>query len=116
MPGRSDGVPIRLLRAAVEARVAATSRRQVAAEVGLSPRGLLKFLEGARPHPATRDKLENWYADYRRQAGSEPTAAEALSVLLAGFPPGQRADAFQEARAFFHALYARNGLTPPDIL
>ena len=90
----------------------ATSRRQVAGEIGLSPRGLLKFLEGARPHEATRGKLERWYEEFRQEAEADLTATEALLVLLAALPPDERAGAIREASEFFRELYARRGAPP----
>jgi hypothetical protein len=93
--------------------VAATSRRRTAAEIGLSPRGLLKILSGTRPHPATLRKLEEWYAVHGAEMNGELSIPEALSALLAPLPPEPRAQAFREALTFFRGLYARNGVSPP---
>lgn len=57
------------LREAIRKRVAETSLREVAAEIGLpSYSALNRFLHGdtKSPHPRTRQRMAEWY--YRRNA------------------------------------------------
>lgn len=88
----SQAVPLGVLRRAVASRATATSQRQVAREIGLSPRGLRKFLDGAKPHTATRVKLERWYVRAALDLpGSIPvTAARAALQVLLGDLPSRR--------------------------
>jgi hypothetical protein len=76
--------------------------------MGLSSRGLWKFLEGSRPHPGTIEKLETWF---RSRGYGEPreriSIVAALGVLLDRVRPAEREEALQEALAFFEGLYAR---------
>src|SRR5688500_1639153 len=48
MAGRSRGVPLAVLRQAIERWVEKTSLRQAARETGMSPTGLRKVLSGSR--------------------------------------------------------------------
>lgn len=96
------------LREAAAAAVLESSRQRVAAEIGLSSRGLWKFLEGARPHPATVEKLESWFRGRGySEARERISMVAALGVLLDRVRPTEREEALQEALAFFEGLYAR---------
>ncbi len=89
MPGDERRVSITTLRQAVAGSVSATSLRQVARDVGMSPSGLRKFLSSASPYSATRRKLERWYV----RRGSAPdvhSALAALEVLVQDLPPAER--------------------------
>lgn len=110
MPSPVERVPVARLREAVAAAVLGSSRERVAAEIGLSSRGLWKFLQGSRPHPATTEKLERWFQN--SGYGEMPegiTVVAALGALLDRVRPAEREEALQEALAFFSALYARRG-------
>jgi hypothetical protein len=82
------------LRAAVVHRIERTSLRQVAREVGVSPSGLDKFVNGATPYQKTRRKLEAWST--RRAASdlsedpSPETVAGALRILAVFAPAARR--------------------------
>lgn len=72
------------LRGAAADRIEQTSLRQTAREIGLSPTGLLKFVEGSRPYRGTARKLEAWYARRAARDGgghSPETVAAAVRVL-----------------------------------
>ena len=95
MPAGEGRVSITTLRRAVEGSVSATSLRQVAREVGMSPSGLRKFLSSASPYSATRRKLERWYV----RRGSAPdvhSALAALEVLVLDLPPAERIRAIEQ--------------------
>ena len=53
-------------RGAVRLAIANSTLRAVAREVGMSPSGLQKFLDGTNPYGMTRDRLRVWYF---REAG-----------------------------------------------
>lgn len=87
------------VRDALVRRVEEASLRQAAREVGMSPTGLRKFLDGAYPFPATRLKLERWYVrEAGRDEASPDTAAalSALDVLVRTLPPRERASGAHE--------------------
>lgn len=110
MPSPADRVPVPRLREAAAAAVLESSRQRVAAEIGLSSRGLWKFLEGARPHPATVEKLEKWFRGRGYEGVREGiTTVAALAALLDRVRPGEREEALREAFAFFEDLYSRRG-------
>lgn len=88
MPSNDGSAPAGRLREAVERQVSARSLRHAARQVGMSPTGLQKFLDGASPTDATCRKLERWAFD-RAAAGEPPTGEGAVAVLrhLAGALP-----------------------------
>jgi hypothetical protein len=84
-----------VLRAAVRTAVQSSSQRTVAEQIGLTHRGLAKFLDGSTPRENTRRKLREWYV---REASTRPsldkaTVQAAIGVLLGGLPEGDRARA-----------------------
>lgn len=113
MPQRSE-VSIARLRAAVEARIAETSGRRTAGEIGISPQGLTKFLRGATPHPSTRVKLESWYLQHSYSADVQ--LADAVSMLARFLPPEARQNAAEEIIACIASLCHRHGIPlPPEL-
>lgn len=82
------------LRAAALRRIESTSLRHVAREIGVSPSGLDKFVNGAAPYQKTRRKLEAW--NIRRAARelsedpSPETVAGALRILAIFAPAAMR--------------------------
>lgn len=117
MPAGEGKAGIDHLRDAVARGVETESLRRIAREIGMSPSGLQKFLDGARPYDPTRRKLERWYVKEAARGYPEaltPEAARAaIDLLLRDLPAGRRA----RARAAFVTLL-RNlyGVDPPDWL
>jgi hypothetical protein len=84
---------IRHLRESAQARVENTSLRSVAREIGMSPTGLKKFLQGTAPYSPTLRRLRNWYVQYAAvQSGEVQTqdATAALAVLVHDLSPDPR--------------------------
>ena len=106
---------VRRIREAAAARAEATSIRQVSREVGMSPRGLHRFLEGAEPYSATRRKLERWFVYYAAEAAVEDadTAAVALRVLVQGLPPRRQPDGIARLATALAQAYAAADLPSP---
>lgn len=101
-------VPTSRLRAAVAAAVERTSFREVAREVGISPMGIHRLLQGSEPQQRTRLKLEAWFVRHSEAARGEvdaTTAAAALSILLHDLPPDRRDYVFHEALRFWRSMY-----------
>ena len=76
---------VRHMREVAASRVENTSLRKVAREIGMSPTGLKKFLEGTAPYSPTVRRLRNWYVRYTavQQSDVETVdASAALSVLM----------------------------------
>ena len=112
-------VPLSRLRASVEDAVEARGLRSVARELGLDHRGVSRFIQGTRPHPSTRQKLERWYL--QRQARSDDavdsvTAAAALRTLLKEIPPRGRAAAWEEAIDALRRIHDSHGESMPKWL
>jgi hypothetical protein len=57
------------IRAALRRHLDEASLRQAAREVGMSPTGLSKFLDGAEPYLPTVMKLRAWHAAHARGPG-----------------------------------------------
>lgn len=112
-----SGVPLDQLRAVIAARLAAVSLRSVAREVGMSPSGLQKFVDGSVPYLPTRQKLERWYVSEAARGEAEMSAdvaLAALGVLVCDLPPGRRRRAVRRLAAELRAAYdAEEGPPPP---
>jgi transcriptional regulator with XRE-family HTH domain len=113
-----DDVPIspERVRQAVTRAVLATSLRQVARDVGMSPSGLDKYLTGiSEPYSQTRRKLEQWYV--RNAAAhdgiSDATAAAALTLLLDGIAPDLVARTRHQITEVIVAAHRDGGSAPP---
>ena len=109
MPAGEGRASVDTLRQAASWSVAAASLRQVAREVGMSPSGLQKFLDGAGPYSATRKKLEHWYV----RGGSAPdvhSVLTAIGVLVQDLPPAERIQAMD--RALVALEQSRPGKSP----
>jgi hypothetical protein len=108
-----------LLLRALTARVESSSLRQVAREVGMSPTGLKKVLDGASPYAPTRAKLERWLV---REAAMTPafldadSAGAALDLLVSGLPVAARAGSKAEVIAAVRAQHDRAGVKVPPWL
>ena len=92
MPAGEGRASVHTLRRALTGSVSASSLRQVARDVGMSPTGLKNLLDGARPYSATRRKLECWYV----RGGHMPdvhSALSALEVLVQDVAPDERTQA-----------------------
>lgn len=99
------------LREAVTIRVQATSLRSVARQVGMSPSGLDKFLNGGMPYQKSRRKLFDWLSRERGNLGAEHTVdsvAAALSSLVRDLPPDRRERALQALLDTLRGLYETN--------
>lgn len=104
------------LRAAVSAAVERTSLRGVARDVGLSPTGLGKFLNGSQPYPSTRRKLERWFAAQAAGNGADLGSGDALHVvrvLLHDLPPDAQPAAEERLIAALESVYAGSSLGVP---
>jgi hypothetical protein len=76
-PGLTDAS----LRDALRKRVAETSLRAVADEVGMSFNGLNHVLAGGSPQRKTREKLVRWY--YSQSTGSRAIPHEDFETAIA---------------------------------
>ena len=109
-------VSIRHMREIAAARVENTSLRQVAREMGMSPTGLKKFLDGTSPYAPTVRRLRNWYVRY---AATQPSGVEledasaAVSVLVHDLNVESRRWAALQVLEAVGSGYARNGKPRP---
>ncbi|HEX5726595.1 MAG TPA: hypothetical protein VFX98_14060 [Longimicrobiaceae bacterium] len=97
------------LRESVAIRVRATSLRAMARQVGMSPTGLEKFIQGGTPYAAGRRKLFEWWG---RERGKEGPAA-ALAALVGDLPAERREPALRALVEALRALYEAQGGCPP---
>jgi hypothetical protein len=81
---------IRHIREMVAARVLATSLRRVAREIGMSPTGLRKFIDGTEPYAPTLHRLRVWYVQHgahpAQEVGKEDASA-AIAILTHDLSP-----------------------------
>ena len=111
-----SGVPLDQLRAVVMARMANVSLRGVAREVGMSPSGLQKFVDGSVPYLPTRQKLERWYVREASRGEAEMSAdvaAAALGVLVSELTPARRRGVVRRLVREVRAAYDAEGPPPP---
>lgn len=105
--GTGGGAPeervIPQIRTAVEQRVERTSLRSVAREIGMSPSGLKKFLDGNAPYTKTVHRLRNWYVQHAADQDEigDDDAHAALRVLVHDLPPGMQAETVE---AMLHCM------------
>jgi len=81
------------LREMAAARVESTSLRGVAREIGMSPTGLKKFLQGTAPYSPTVRRLRKWYLQHAALPTGEVgfhDASNALAVLTHDLPAEPR--------------------------
>ncbi|HEX2208290.1 MAG TPA: hypothetical protein VHG93_11460 [Longimicrobium sp.] len=107
------------LREAVTIRVQATSLRSVARQVGMSPSGLDKFLNGGMPYQKSRRKLFDWLNRERNNLGADLTVdgiAAALGSLVRDLPPDRRERAIHALLDTLHVLYREHAETAPNWL
>lgn len=119
MPPPSSFVSVALLRAFASTRAAATSVNRAAGEIGLTARGLQKFLDGAEPHSGTKQKLERWYLRERVLNESETDAdlaRAAMAVLMHDLSPDRRAATLQRFLTWWEAEFDEAGLPRPGWL
>ena len=72
------------MRAAAATRVEHTSLRGVAREIGMSPTGLKKFLQGTAPYSPTLRRLRKWYIHHAAvpfEKVEKVDASAAITVL-----------------------------------
>ncbi|HEX2205603.1 MAG TPA: helix-turn-helix domain-containing protein [Longimicrobium sp.] len=95
------------LREALERAKERTSLRQVAAAVGLTPRGLSQFLRGSAPRASTLGKLHVWYLRHGAEvyALAVEMAAAALAFLLQGIREPARRLAVLNFVSFIEAIH-----------
>lgn len=109
--------PADQLRRAAAARVDATSLRGAAREIGMSPTGLRKFLDGTTPHAVTLRRLRTWYLHHASASAgalSHTDAAVALAVLTQGLPPGLRRELAGAVLDALARAYDASRLPPPS--
>jgi hypothetical protein len=115
---KAIGPPVAVLRQAADRAVAHTSLRSVAEQVGLTHRGLSRFLGGSDPRSATVLKLRAWYVRRAARAGAvtADTAAAALAVLVDGFASPERDRVAADIVGVLRFAYtASGGAAPPWI-
>lgn len=103
------------LREMVSIRVQATSLRSVARQVGMSPSGLEKFLQGGMPYSGSRRKLYDWYTREGSQLRSDLTAdgiAGALGRLVQELPGAHRDQAMVGVLGVLMEAYDAQGAVP----
>lgn len=119
MPARKETPALGSLRALAAARVAAIGLRATAREIGVRPFGLQGFLEGSKPHTATRRKLQDWHlasGEDHPDVASGESELVALEVLIRGIPEPKRAEALHTTVGFFGRLYDTMNVARPSWL
>lgn len=84
-------------------------------DIGRSPAGLLKFLNGAAPRPATRKKLLDWYIT-QPAVEDEPELVIAellISRMLPGLPEDDRTRLLRALATRAGDAYRRRNTAPP---
>jgi hypothetical protein len=104
------------LRQVTAQRVASTSLRKVAREIGMSATGLSKFLDGNAPYLPTLNRLRNWYLRHAAApAGSlsQEDAYAALALLVHDLAPDARQQAIDAMLVCMRDGYQRSAQPAP---
>lgn len=120
MPPSDPVVPIELLLEAARQRIAETSLREAAAEIGMEHSGLNKLLaRGHKPRPSTVRKLTTWYLK-RAAAGELEIDVEvvqaALAILVKHLSPAAREGASNQLLRLLAEITAGDGAGMPQWL
>jgi hypothetical protein len=110
---------IQRMRETASARVEYTSLRSVAREIGMSPSGLGKFLDGAAPYTPTLRRLRQWYLQYGAVSLGRveaEDASSALSVLLHDLSPDARREVAGTILERLRRAYEASGKPVPPWL
>lgn len=101
---------------ALQLRIASTSLRRTAREVGLSPTGLSMLFEGRSPQPQTHHKLTAWFARDAAGAGdaSDDVIDATLCLLAQHLPAERRREAVDAVREAVASVTRRLGFHPPE--
>jgi hypothetical protein len=119
MGAAEDMPPLQRVRAALADRVEHRSLREAAREVGMSPSGLRKVLDGARPYSSTRRKLHAWYVREGVRSYGETDASSALSaldLLVGALPSAPRARTAREIVETLRRGFEAASLLAPEWL
>ena len=120
MPPAEPTVPVEVLLEAARQRIATSTLRQVAAEVGMEHSGLNKLLkQDQRPRPSTVRKLTEWYlklAAAGELAVQQDVGNAALAVLVRHLPVHRRESAIRQIVELLQTVTAREGVPAPDWL
>jgi hypothetical protein len=116
MPAPEPRVSVARIRREAQLACEAASLRSVAADVGLTPMGLRRFIRGeSTPQPRTVRKLTLWYA--RRMGAQEPEGEQAtraaLTVFLALYPPADRPRVERLFLRLMEEQFHESGIAPP---
>jgi hypothetical protein len=106
---------IKKMRQAVIDQVENTSLRNVARQLGMSPAGLRKFMDGGAPYTPTLRRLRKWYPRYAGGGGNVQAqeAAAALTLLLHEVAPGPRREIAAEILDSLAGAYEQSGKPRP---
>lgn len=116
MSSDTRSATIKHLRETAQARVENTSLRSVAREIGMSPTGLKKFLQGTAPYSPTLRRLRTWFVQYAAMQGGavrREEASAALSVLVHDLSPDPRREAATCLLDCVERGYEQSGKTQP---
>jgi hypothetical protein len=120
MPSHSPAISVELLLEAARQRVAQTSLREAAAEIGMEHSGLDKLLKrDQQPRPSTIRKLTEWYLLHTAAGDLEtrPQVAQAaLDVLLQHLVPAKRAEVRNQLLALLRTASVEQGVATPTWL
>lgn len=95
------------IRAFAQARVAATTLRDVAKEIGMSYSGLHSFLQGGQPYARTRELLIAWYGRSRHLSEAPPSIEEVDAAITVLSQYLQRGGLAKVSEREFHRVVKR---------
>jgi hypothetical protein len=98
---------------ALKRAVDSSSLRSVAAEVGMTHRGLGKVLKGSRCQARTLRKLEAWYQNRGRALEASLPVSSSLDALVRMLAAEQGELVNPQVKELLREIYERHGLTPP---
>lgn len=120
MASSSAAPTIAVLRQALRDEAATQPLRHLSRQVGMSPAGLQKFVDGAHPYTATRRKLERWYVLHGpgrlAAALTGGSALTILRVLVHDVAPGRQPETVELLVKSLGDAYATAHLPEPGWL
>ncbi|MEW5930106.1 MAG: hypothetical protein AB1941_21835 [Gemmatimonadota bacterium] len=108
-----DEPELQAIRQALRDAEKDTGLRGLGRQVDITPLAVRNIMEGANPHPSTREKLRAWYVKYAPKSDATDAGWAALDMLADGLAPELRG-AFRKAVAVLvGTLHGEAGLPLP---
>jgi hypothetical protein len=104
---------LQAIRQALRDAEKSTGLRGLGRQIGITPLAVRNIMEGANPHPSTREKLRAWYVQHAPKADATDAGRAALDMLADGLAPELRGAFRKAVGVLVGTLHGEAGLPLP---